>query len=295
LTFPTSRASPDRLSLIEAQYCASLRLRRCKTLLSLGLAIAALVLSGRISEVDLLGFVSHIDRFTGYFVRIVTLESGASVLSDPAEWFWNLGHWLGQIAQTLVVAYLGLVFGGAGAFVLGFAAASNLSNGSVTRFAARRLLEFFRTVPELVFAMIFVVAFGLGPLAGLLALMLHTAGAMGKQFFEVIENADLRILESIEATGGGRLAGLRFGILPQVLPSLASYALFRFEINLRQSTILGLVGAGGIGQDLMTAIHQFYYPDVSAILVLIILAVAAIDLVTDMIRRRLIGQDMAQS
>lgn len=155
------------------------------------------------------------------------------------------------------------------------------------------MFEFCRTVPELVFALLFVAAFGLGPLAGILAIALHTFGALGKLFTEVIENIDLNPVESIRSCGGRFAAIVRFGALPQVLPNLASYALLRFEINVRASSIIGFVGAGGIGQDLFVAIRKFYYTDVSAILVLIILTVALIDLVTERIRHRMAPVEVA--
>ncbi len=151
----------------------------------------------------------------------------------------------------------------------------------------KRLFEFCRTVPDLVFALMFVAAFGLGPLAGVLAIGIHTFGALGKLFAEIIENIDLSPVESVRSSGGAFPAIVRFGALPQVLPNFASYALLRFEINVRASSIIGFVGAGGIGQELFVAIRKFYYADVSAILLLIIITVALIDLVTERIRRHL--------
>ncbi|MDT8263177.1 ABC transporter permease subunit, partial [Roseomonas sp. DSM 102946] len=118
---------------------------------------------------------------------------------------------------------------------------------------------------------------------------IHTAGALGKMCTEVVENIDMRPVEGIRSTGGGWLTAVRFGALPQVLPNFASYALLRFEINVRQAAVLGFVGAGGIGQDLLEAIRKFYYNDVSAILLLIILAVMVIDMLTERLRHHLIG------
>jgi phosphonate transport system permease protein len=157
-------------------------------------------------------------------------------------------------------------------------------------FAARRLLEFCRTVPDIVFALIFVVAFGLGPLPGVLALALHTAGALGKQFFETTENIDMKPVEGLRSVGATYVQVIRYAALPQVLASFASFALLRFEINVRGATVLGFVGAGGIGQDLMEAIRKFYYSDVSAILVLIIAVVMTIDIATQYLRRALLSE-----
>ena len=158
-------------------------------------------------------------------------------------------------------------------------------------FATRRLLEFSRTVPEMVFALIFVVAFSLGPLPGILALAIHTTGALGKLFAEVVENVDMKPVEGVIATGGGWLHKVRFAVLPQVASNFASYALLRFEINVRSAAVLGFVGAGGIGQTLLEVIRKFYYADVSALLVLIIATVMVIDTVTERIRHGLIGQE----
>ncbi|MDW8445281.1 MAG: ABC transporter permease subunit [Acetobacteraceae bacterium] len=153
----------------------------------------------------------------------------------------------------------------------------------------RRLLEVCRTVPEIVFALIFVWAFGIGAFAGILAIAIHSAGALGKLFAEVAENADLRPVDGVVASGGNWVEAMRFGLLPQVLPNFASYALLRFEINVRAASVIGFVGAGGIGQELYKVISFNYYEEVSAILVLIILVVAAIDLISERIRFGLIG------
>ena len=130
----------------------------------------------------------------------------------------------------------------------------------------------------------FVVAFGLGTLPGVLALAIHTAGALGKLFTEIVENADRRPAEGVRASGGNHLEAIRFGVLPQILASFASYTLLRFEINVREATVMGFVGAGGIGEELLIAIRRFYYSDVSAILLLIILTVFVLDMLTERLR-----------
>jgi phosphonate transport system permease protein len=136
----------------------------------------------------------------------------------------------------------------------------------------------------------FVSAFGLGPLAGILAIGIHTFGTLGKLFTEAIENIDMKPVEGVHSTGSRFIETVRFGALPQVMSSFASYTLLRFEINVRSGSVVGMVGAGGIGQDLFVAIRKFYYTDVSAILLMIIVCVAIIDLVTERIRHRLSGQ-----
>jgi phosphonate transport system permease protein len=175
---------------------------------------------------------------------------------------------------------LGLIF----ALPLCFQASANLAANPWMRGGTKRLLEFLRTVPDLVFALIFVEAFGLGPLAGVLALALHATGALGKQFSEFVENVDMKPVEGVIASGGGKFAAIRFGVLPQVLAGFSSYALLRFEINVREAAVLGYVGAGGIGEKLIEAIRKFYYTDVSAILILLIVTVFLIDMGTDRLR-----------
>jgi phosphonate transport system permease protein len=267
--------------------------KRAQTLLALALLLAGIILSGITAEVRVDTLIAHLDRLTGYIARIFYLENHKPVLTDPAEWFWGLKKWLRLIGETLIIAYLGTIIGALGAFVLCFFAAANLAVSTISRQVARRFLEFCRTVPELVFALLFVASFGLGPLPGVLALAIHTLGALGKQYSEVVENVDMKPLEGVTATGATWAEGVRFAILPQVLSNFASYGLLRFEINVRESAIIGFVGAGGIGQDLLVAVRGFYYSDVSAIVLLIIATIAIIDLATERMRRHLIGRDHA--
>ncbi|MEE3295368.1 MAG: ABC transporter permease subunit, partial [Pseudomonadota bacterium] len=152
----------------------------------------------------------------------------------------------------------------------------------------KRFLEFLRGVPEIIFAILFVWALGVGPLAGIIAMTIHTTGALGKLFSEVHENADLKSCEAIRSSGGGWIPQMRYGILPQVLPNIISYALLRFEINIRASTVIGFVGAGGIGQELYLVINFNYYEEVSAIILLIILTVITIDIASGALRQRII-------
>ena len=135
------------------------------------------------------------------------------------------------------------------------------------------------------------MAFSLGPLPGILALAIHTTGALGKLFAEVVENVDMKPVDGVLATGGHWLHKVRFAVLPQVASNFASYALLRFEINVRGAAVLGFVGAGGIGQTLLEVIRKFYYADVSALLVLIISTVMVIDALTERVRHRLLGQE----
>jgi phosphonate transport system permease protein len=282
---------PDRqLDALKEAYRGAARAKRLQAIAGVACLLVLIGLSAIQAEVDPKTFLAKIGGFTSYFDRMATLDSGARVWTDPAAWFWSFKRSARLIGETILMAYVGTLTGAIVAFALNFVASPNLTGRAWLVFAARRLLEFCRTVPDIVFALIFVVAFGLGPLPGVLAIALHTAGALGKQFFETTENIDMKPVEGLRAVGGSYMQVIRFAALPQVLASFASFALLRFEINVRGATVLGFVGAGGIGQDLMEAIRKFYYSDVSAILVLIIAVVMSIDISTQYLRRALITE-----
>ncbi|WP_424135604.1 phosphonate ABC transporter, permease protein PhnE [Roseomonas chloroacetimidivorans] len=285
-----TRLPDDRLSELLDGYRAAGRGSRRRALI-LAITIAALaLLAGHVAEVDLPRLWQHIGTFFGYFDRITTLETGTGrVWTDPAEWFWGWRKWGLLLADTLLIAYVGTALGALGGFLLSFCAAANLVRNRWWRGAARRVLEFCRTVPDIVFALIFVIAFGLGPVPGVLAIAIHSMGALGKLFSEVVENIDMRPVEGAVASGASWPGMVRFAALPQVLPNFVSYALLRFEVNVRQASVLGFVGAGGIGQDLIEAIRKFYYNDIAALLLLVIFTVMLIDLGTERLRHRLIG------
>jgi phosphonate transport system permease protein len=270
-----------------AAYGREIGRRRRRFLAALAILAALVYAAGHFGEVDPLTLARNISALTGYFARILPDLGAATFARDVAEWSWNLSGWLKLLFDTVLIAYLATLAATLGAGIIAFAAAANLTPSPALRWCLKRLFEFCRTVPDLVFALMFVAAFGLGPLAGVLAIAIHSFGALGKLFTEVIENIDPTPVDGVRSCGGGFAAVARFAALPQILPNLASYALLRFEINVRAGSIIGFVGAGGIGQDLFVAIRRFYYTDVSAILLLIIASVALIDLVTERIRDRL--------
>jgi phosphonate transport system permease protein len=281
---------PDtQIATLSAGYRAEQAAKTRMNVLGGVILLLMVLLAGMVAEVDVVKFWNNLGQLTSYVGRIFYLDNGQLVFTDIAEWYWGIGRWLSRLWDTLLIAYLGTLFGAVFAFFLCFAATVNLAVNPTQRFFARRFLEFCRTVPEIVFALIFVVAFGLGPVPGVLAIMIHTVGALGKLFAEVVENIDMKPVEGAIASGATRWQAIRYAVVPQVLPNFASYALLRFEINVRGASVMGFVGAGGIGQDLIEAIRKFYYSDVSAILLLIIAAVMIIDLVTEKIRHRLIS------
>lgn len=290
----TPRLPDHQVAALSAAYRSAQAAKRRTTLIGVLVLAVLIMLAGRAAEVDLARLWANAHQLTSYLSRIFHLENGQLVFTDIADWYWGIWRWTNRLWDTVLIAYLGTLLGAIGAFLLCFAATVNLAVNPAQRFLARRFLEFCRTVPEIVFALIFVVAFGLGPVPGVIAIMIHTMGALGKLFAEVVENIDMKPVEGAIASGATRWQAIRYAVVPQVLPNFASYALLRFEINVRGASVMGFVGAGGIGQDLIEAIRKFYYSDVSAILLLIIATVMVIDVVTERIRHRLITQEHAR-
>jgi phosphonate transport system permease protein len=272
----------------EERWRAARARRRRGLVLGGALFAAAVGASAWIGEVSLARLARGLPLAWDYIRRTLPDLAFATLGADLADWMWGFTDWVMLLGDTLLIAYVGTVLGAAAALLLSFPAAATLA----PRWAVgptRRLLEFMRTVPTLVLALIFVYAFGLGPFAGMLAVAVHTAGALGKLFAEEHENAALGPLEAVRATGASWAAQMRFGVLPQSLPGVLSYGLLRFEINVREASVLGIVGAGGIGEELYLAVRQFEYQDISAILALILATVAAIDLICGRLRARVIG------
>jgi phosphonate transport system permease protein len=281
----------QQLAALTEAYRQAVAKKRLRFTIATAVFFAALMIAAIGADVNLRTFFNYFGNFISYFDRIFTLDSGARAWTDFGEWFWGLKKWLLLLGETVLISYVGTLFGAVLAFFLNFFAAENTSPAPWLRFAVKRFLEFCRTVPGIVFALIFVIAFGLGPMAGVLAIAIHSTGALGKQFSEIVENADMKPIEGLRSTGAGWTSCMRFAVLPQVAAGFASYSLLRFEINVREASVMGFVGAGGIGQELVVAVRKFYYSDVSAILLLIIVTVFIIDIGTGWIRGRLFGKE----
>lgn len=233
--------------------------------------------------------LAGLPRLGEYLSRTIPELRWATLGADLAEWFWRWKTWAALLAETILIAFMATALGIVGGFLLSFPAARNLSPHPAILFVARRVLEIARTVPELVFALIFVFCFGVGPFAGVLAIATHATGSLGKLFSEANENIDMRPLDGVKAAGGTWFDQIRYGAVPQVLPNVVSYALLRFEINVRSSSVIGYVGAGGLGQELRTAISLQEYTDLSALFVIILATVMLIDWGSERVRHRLIG------
>jgi phosphonate transport system permease protein len=207
---------------------------------------------------------------------------------DPGSWKGFLGI-LHALAETLAIALLGTLLAATLALPLALLAARNTTIHGIMRFLSRRALDSLRGIDALIWALIWVSVVGLGPFAGVLAIMTSDIGSFGKLFSEAMEAADRRPQEGVVASGGSGVARVRFGVLPEVLPVLAGQVLYMFESNVRSSTIIGIVGAGGIGLTLAEMIRTLEWPTVSFIVLLILAMVAAIDWVSSILRRRIAG------
>lgn len=233
--------------------------------------------------------------WTGFF-DLQRLLQGASKLGWLLQFMFPPAHngWLGEfawgLAETLAMAFLGTLLAAVVALPVGFLAAKNVVPNWLLHFGLRRTLDGVRGIDTLIWALIFVNVVGLGPFAGILAIAVGDVGVLSKLFAEAIENVDRRQVEGVRATGAGRVQTMRFGMLPQVLPVMLSNTLYFFESNTRSATILGVVGAGGIGQQLSDRIRVNNWDEVMFIVLMILATVYAIDLVSRNLRVRIIGR-----
>jgi phosphonate transport system permease protein len=200
---------------------------------------------------------------------------------------------LHAMGETLAIAFLGTLAAALLAFPIGFIAASNTTPGALVRFLTRRGLDTIRGIDVLIWALVFVGVVGLGPFAGILAIAVSDAGTFGKLFSETLETADRKPVESVVSAGGTKLQTIRFALLPQVLPVIISQVLYYFESNVRSATIIGIVGAGGIGLQLSEEIRTYDFDQVAFVTIMILVTVAAIDWVCGKLRFYVIGRSSA--
>ena len=197
--------------------------------------------------------------------------------------------YIDALVETLAIAFLGSLFAAIIALPFGFLAARNVIPNIVAHFGMRRFLDIIRSVDTLIWALIWINVVGLGPFAGILAIVTSNFGIFGKLFSEALETADGKPVEGIVSTGGSHWQGVRFGLLPQVLPVFISQVLYQFESNTRSATIIGIVGAGGIGQHLYEQIKVLEWQHVSFLVLLVLVAVMGIDFVSRKLRHAVIG------
>ena len=207
---------------------------------------------------------------------------------DPGSWHLA-GVYAYAMLETLAIALLGTLMAAIAAFPLGFLAARNTTINGVVQFFARRSFDTLRGVDILIWALIWINVVGLGPFAGVLALFMSDLGSFGKLFSEAIEAADDKPVEGVLSTGGSSVAAVRFGILPQMLPVLLSQVLYAFESNTRSASIIGIVGAGGIGLILSEQIRTLELQQMSFVILLILATVSLIDFGCARLRYSIIG------
>ncbi|MEO0768292.1 MAG: phosphonate ABC transporter, permease protein PhnE [Cyanobacteria bacterium J06649_4] len=236
-------------------------------------AIAVLIYSARISDIRPLELIEGGNTMAEYASRYFP--------PDFSDWRF----YLSDILETIGMGIWGTLLAAIVAAPLAVFASENLCPIWIVQ-PTRRFLDVMRAINEVVFALIFVVAVGLGPFAGVLALFVHTTGTLGKLFSEAVENIEVGPVEGVRASGASKFQEILFGVVPQVMPLWISYTLYRFEANVRSAAVLGIVGAGGIGVSLYQSFRSFKYPKVCAILIILIVAVSLLDILSAQLRRR---------
>ena len=213
-----------------------------------------------------------------------------AVMMIPPDPGSSLPAYLAALGETLSIALLGTTLAAVAALPVSLLAARNIIPSNLLRFPVRRFLDSIRGVDTLIWALVWINVVGLGPFAGVLAIALSDFGAFGKLFSEAIEAADKKQVEGIRASGGNKLHEIRFGLMPQVLPVIAGQVLYFIESNTRSATIIGIVGAGGIGLQLAEQIRVLEWQKVSCLILMILVAVAAIDFISGKLRFAIIGR-----
>jgi phosphonate transport system permease protein len=230
-------------------------------------------------------YPAEMDRWTYLFTDAGNMAEYAKGFLSPS--FRDLDDYLREMMLTVQIAIWGTALAVVFSVPFGILSSNNMVPWYVYQ-PVRRLMDAFRAINELVFAVLFVVAVGLGPFAGVMALFVHTTGILAKLFSEAVEAIDPRPVEGIRATGASKVQEIVYGVIPQVLPLWMSFSLYRFESNVRSATVLGLVGAGGIGQILFESIRGFYYAETATILIVVIVTVTLVDLLSQQLRRLVI-------
>ena len=223
----------------------------------------------------------NIQRLAEGLGAIATLL-GESIPPDFSRW----QHWLKPMADTVAMSIAGTSLAVLLSLPLGFLAARNTAPNKTTFHIARTVLNALRAIPELIMGIVFVAAVGFGMLPGVLALGLHSVGMVGKFFAEAIEHAHPAPIEAARATGGSGFQVITHGVVPQVFPQFADVAMYRWEYNFRASTVMGMVGAGGIGTELMGSLRLMDYHQVSALLLVVLVTVTAVDWLSGLLRHR---------
>ena len=249
---------------------------RARSWLLIGIVIALLAVSWGPTE------MSKVTLLVSDWRNMAEFASG---FMSPDFRDWRV--YLSEMLETVQIAVWGTALAVLIGAPLAILSSSNICPNWVVQ-PVRRLMDASRAINEIVFALLFVVAVGLGPLAGVLAIAIHNVGVISKLFSEAVEAIDPRPVEGIRATGASRLQEVLFGVIPQVAPLWSSYMLYRFETNVRSATVLGIVGAGGVGQSLYESIRSFQYGPTAAIILIVIATVMLIDVISARLRKSLV-------
>lgn len=298
-------------AVVHEHYRALLRTRRNYTLIGGGLLLVLLIGALWFANAANAGkFVERLPFFFDFFIHFQPDEPAEilralfdlpSPFADGSMKYdyeegrvylfggFYLPEYFYQMLVTINIALAATLIGTAFAFLLCFLAATNLVGSGTTRFVVRRILELLRAFPEIVVAGLLAAILSIGPIAAVVAVAVHTIGALGKMFFEVVENADMRPDEGLRSVGASWPERVRFGIVPQVLPNFVSYALLRTEINVRASTIIGAVGGGGIGEVFRLTLSRDHAAKTYAIIILLFGTILLIDWLSGWLRRKLVG------
>ncbi len=268
-------AAPSTTSGVPAAPSKSFANRIVDILLWGGLFVALLYAFDRVD----------IDRLPLLFGGSTSTGELAGALLQPD--FSRGGFLVSKMLETVMIALWGTVLAIFLAVPLGLLASRNITPWYIQR-PIRIVLDLLRSAPDLVIGLIFVIIVGLGPLPGVLALMVNTGGVLAKLFSEAVESIDKGPVEGVRATGATPLHEIVWGVLPQVAPLWTSFALYRFESNARAATVLGLIGAGGIGQTLFESFQSFDFRSVSAITIIVVITVSLIDQLSQFMRKRLL-------
>jgi phosphonate transport system permease protein len=228
---------------------------------------------------------TEMSRATSLFTDWRNMAEFGRAFLHPNFHDWDI--YLADMIVTVQIALWGTALSAVAGAPFAILCAANVSPQWIVQ-PVRRLMDTFRATNEIVFALLFVVAVGLGPFAGVMALFIHNTGVFAKLYSEAVEAIDPRPVEGIRATGAGRVPEIIFGVLPQVVPLWSSFALYRLETNVRSATTLGIVGAGGIGQTLYESIRSFHYAETAAQMIIVIASVVLIDMVSAWLRKALV-------
>lgn len=317
MTFSTTPLLGENGSLVERHWQQLAAKRRLYSLFGLGLFLV--VVSGSLWFANETNSGKFFDRIPYFFDFIEDLlpRDGMEVFRalfdlpspyDDGSMKYNypegrlyitetlyIPEYIHKMVETVNIAILSTLIGLLIGFCLSFLAARNMMTNPWIRGTARRTMELLRAFPEVVIAGFFLAVFSLGPIPAIIAVSIHTIGALGKMFFEVIENADMKPDEGLKAVGANWFERVWFGMVPQVMPNFMSYFLLRLEINVRASTIIGAVGGGGIGELLRLSIGQGHEAKTLAIVLLLLCTIIAVDQFSAWLRRKLVGEQAFQT